>query len=138
MLPIRKQRLWFVIILITSVTIALFLILYALQQNINFFYSPSQIMQGDAPIGHIVRVGGLVQKGSVHHVGQSLQVTFKLTDNKKSILVDYSGILPTLFREGQGIIVEGIINAQGIFIAQQVLAKHDANYMPRDVASSLK
>lgn len=137
MLPIRKQRLWFIIILITSVAIALFLTLYALQQNINFFYSPSQILQGDAPIGHVVRVGGLVQKGSVHH-GQSLQVTFKLTDNNKSISVNYSGILPTLFREGQGIIVEGIINARGAFIAQQVLAKHDANYMPRDVASSLK
>ena len=138
MLPIRKQRLWFIIILITSVAIALFLTLYALQQNINFFYSPSQILQGDAPYWACCACRwGSLQKGSVHH-GQSLQVTFKLTDNNKSISVNYSGILPTLFREGQGIIVEGIINARGAFIAQQVLAKHDANYMPRDVASSLK
>lgn len=138
MLPIRKQRLWFIIILICSVATALFLVLYALQQNINFFYTPSQISQGDAPIEHIIRVGGLVKKGSVHHLGQSLQVSFELTDNKKSILIKYDGILPTLFREGQGTVVEGMINSQGTFIAQQVLAKHDANYTPREVANSLK
>ena len=138
MLPIRKRRLWFIIILVTSVSIALVLILYALQQNINFFYSPSQIALGNAPIGHTVRVGGIVEKGSVHHMGQTLQVTFNLTDNKNVITVKYNGILPALFREGQGIVAEGIINNQGVFMAQQVLAKHDANYMPRDVANSLK
>lgn len=138
MLPVRKQRLVFVIILITSVTLATILILYALSQNINFFYSPSQIAAGNAPIGQLVRVGGLVEKGSIHHIGNSLQVTFKLTDNKNMVVVNYNGILPALFREGQGIVAEGMINNQGKFIAQQVLAKHDANYMPREVASSLK
>lgn len=138
MLPIRKQRLWFIIILICSVATGLFLVLYALQQNINFFYTPTQIAQGDAPIGHLIRVGGLVKRGSVNHVGQSLQVSFDLTDNNKNVSIKYDGILPTLFREGQGIVVEGEINSRGDFIAQQVLAKHDANYMPREVAASLK
>ena len=138
MLPIRKQRLWFIIILISSVASALFLVLYALQQNINFFYTPTQISQGDAPLEHIIRVGGLVKVRSVHHVGQSLQVSFELTDNNKNVLIKYDGILPTLFREGQGIVVEGALNSHGDFIAQQVLAKHDANYMPREVAASLK
>ncbi len=138
MLPVRKQRLWFIIILITSVSLATILILYALSQNINFFYSPSQIATGNAPINHVVRVGGLVEKGSIHHFGNSLQVTFKLTDNKNVVTVNYNGLLPALFREGQGIVAEGMINNQHVFIAQQVLAKHDANYMPREVASSLK
>lgn len=138
MLPVRKQRLWFVIILIVSVTLATFLIFYALSQNINYFYSPSQIVAGNAPEGHIVRVGGIVEKGSVHHLNKSLQVTFNLTDNKNVVMVNYDGILPTLFREGQGIVAEGILNNHGIFIAQQVLAKHDANYMPREVAESMK
>ena len=104
MLPIRKQRLWFVIILITSAAIALFLVLYALQQNIDFFYTPTQIAQGEAPIGHLIRAGGLVQPGSVYHIGQLLQVTFELTDKKKMCLLVIMGYYLHYFVKGRGLL----------------------------------
>lgn len=138
MIAIRKRRLFFIISLVCSASIAVALILYALQQNINLFYSPSQIVAGSAPENHLIRVGGIVQNKSVHHHGNGLMVTFVLTDNAHNVTVNYTGILPTLFREGQGIVAEGTLNNQGIFIAQQVLAKHDANYMPPDVAETLQ
>lgn len=137
MLAARKQRLWFIIALVSGVAVALTLILYALQQNINLFYSPSQIAAGQAPINHLLRVGGIVQEGSLQHLGDGLTVTFIITDYSHFTRVKYTGMLPALFRPGQGIVAEGMLNAQGEFIAQQVLAKHDANYMPPEVAAVL-
>jgi cytochrome c-type biogenesis protein CcmE len=114
------------------------LTLYALQQNINLFYSPSQIVAGEAPQGRSIRVGGLVVAGSVQRDSQSLQVGFTLTDNLNRVKVRYEGILPDLFREGQGIVARGRLTPNGVIQAQEVLAKHDENYMPPEVAASLK
>lgn len=125
-------------VIVLGVGTAVTLTLYALQQNINLFYSPSQVLAGEAPVGHSIRVGGLVVPGSVRRDPQSLRVEFALTDTGKQIRVFYEGILPDLFREGQGIIARGIVTPSGIIQAEEVLAKHDENYMPPEVADSLK
>ena len=136
--PTRRRRLLLVLIVMAGMGTAVGLTLYALQQNINLFYSPSQIAAGEAPQGRSIRVGGLVVAGSVQRDPQSLQVGFTLTDNLNGIRVQYKGILPDLFREGQGIVARGILTPDGIIQAQEVLAKHDENYMPPEVADSLK
>lgn len=135
---IQKQRLTFIMIILFSVAMAVGLALYALQQNINLFYSPTQVAEGLAPHDHEFRLGGIVAKGSVTHMPHSLQVAFIVTDNQKNTMVAYNGILPDLFREGQTVIVEGKLNQQNILVADQVLAKHDEKYIPRDVAAILK
>lgn len=136
--PARKQRLLFILGLVLASAIAVSLALFALQQNINLFYSPTQVLAGKAPRNHIFRLGGLVVPGTIHHAPHGLRVSFALTDKKNQVTVYYRGILPTLFRAGQGIVVQGKFNAQGEFAADQVLAKHDANYMPPEVAAELK
>lgn len=135
---IHKRRMVFVLLIIGAVIAAASLSLYALQQNINLFYSPSQIVAGQAPLDHEFRLGGLVAKNSVVHANQSLLVTFKITDNAKAVDVSYNGVLPDLFREGQAVVVEGKLNTRGVLIADQVLAKHDERYMPKQVAAILK
>lgn len=135
---LHKRRLTFVLLIIMAVTAAAVLSLYALQQNINLFYSPTQIVQGLAPVDHEFRLGGLVKKNSVRHVANSLQVTFLVTDNNKQIRVNYNGVLPDLFREGQSVVADGKLNSQGIFVADQVLAKHDEKYMPKEVKEILR
>jgi len=136
--PVRRKRLTFVLIIVLGVGVAASLTLYALQQNINLFYSPSQIAAGEAPVGRSIRVGGLVVTGSVAREVESLQVEFALTDTQEQIRVRFDGILPDLFREGQGIVARGRVTAEGIVQAEEVLAKHDENYMPPEVADSLK
>lgn len=136
--PVRKRRLILVSFLVAGVAIAVTLILMALGENLNAFYSPSQVVAGEAPINSTFRVGGLVEKGSVQRDEESLVVSFVLTDNLNTTTVRYKGILPDLFREGQGILTQGKLNDQGIFIADQVLAKHDENYMPPEVHDALK
>jgi cytochrome c-type biogenesis protein CcmE len=136
--PLRRRRLLLLTSIVLGVGIAVGLTLYALQQNINLFYSPSQISAGAAPHGYPIRVGGLVVPGSVQREPDSLQVAFALTDNAALVRVHYEGILPDLFREGQGIIARGLLQADGSFRAEEVLAKHDENYMPPEVADSLK
>ena len=136
--PIRRRRLLFLLLVIAGMGTAVGLTLYALQQNINLFYSPSQIAAGEAPQGRSIRVGGLVVAGSVQRDTQSLQIGFTLTDNLNQIRVQYKGILPDLFREGQGIVARGVLTPDGVIQAQEVLAKHDENYMPPEVAASLK
>ncbi|MEE4378648.1 MAG: cytochrome c maturation protein CcmE [Candidatus Competibacteraceae bacterium] len=136
--PVRRKRLTFVLIIVLGVGVAASLTLYALQQNINLFYSPSQIAAGEAPVGRSIRVGGLVVAGSVARETESLQVEFALTDNQELIQVRYEGILPDLFREGQGIVARGRVTPEGVVQAEEVLAKHDENYMPPEVADSLK
>jgi len=136
--PIRRRRLTFVLILVGGVGIAAALTLYALSQNINLFFSPSQIAAGEAPLARDIRVGGLVVPGSVQREIGSLRVVFALTDNAEQVQVYYEGILPDLFREGQGIIALGKLEPGNVVRAGEVLAKHDENYMPPEVADSLK
>ena len=135
--PKRKQRLLIIFVILGGVSIAAGFIGYALRANINLFFTPSQIVAGEAPAGKLIRVGGLVVEGSVAR-GKDLFVTFDLTDTAKTMSVSYRGILPDLFREGQGIIAQGQLNEQGVVVADQVLAKHDETYMPPEVERALK
>ena len=134
----RSKRKLLVVAVIFGVSVATVLGLTAFQENLLYFYSPTQIKAGEAPDDHAVRIGGLVVEGSVVRSDDSLDVQFDLTDNTETVTVAYSGILPDLFREGQGIVAMGRINDQGRFIADEVLAKHDENYMPPEVADALK
>lgn len=134
----RQKRMVVVGVLLLGVSVAAFLALTAFQKNLLYFYTPAQIAAGEAPTGYPFRVGGLVVQGSVQREPGSVTVRFSVTDGKATVPVVYSGILPDLFREGQGIISIGQINAAGVFEASEVLAKHDENYMPPEVADSLK
>ncbi|WP_110648083.1 cytochrome c maturation protein CcmE [Salinicola peritrichatus] len=134
----RKRRLVIVVGLVALVAVAVGLTLYALRANINLFFTPSQIAAGEAPHDRTMRIGGVVKKGSVERSGDSLQVAFSVTDFASDVRVSYDDILPDLFREGQGVVVIGRLRDDGEFIAQQVLAKHDENYMPPEVAEALK
>lgn len=128
---IRKQRLIAILFLLTGVTLAVAIALYALRQNINLFFTPSDLLATDKVIldTKTIRLGGMVEKGSLKRK-EGLKVQFWVTDTQHKILVEYQGILPDLFREGQGIVTLGRLNSQGTFIAEEVLAKHDENYMP--------
>lgn len=132
----QRQRLIFAIVFVAGIGTAVGLFSYAFRQNLLYFYSPTQVAAGDAPAGHAFRVGGLVMKGSIKHDG--LTTHFVVTDTAKTIPVVYTGVLPDLFREGQGVVAEGRINSHGVFVATQVLAKHDSRYMPPQVARALK
>jgi cytochrome c-type biogenesis protein CcmE len=136
--PVRKKRLFIVLAILAGFGIALALALSALQQNINLFYSPTQIANGEAPQGTRIRAGGMVEMGSVKRSGDSLETDFVVTDGVKSVTIRYSGILPDLFREGQGIVAMGKLDAQGLLVADEVLAKHDENYMPPEVMQALE
>lgn len=126
----RRVKVTLVLFLILGVSSASFLVLYALRQNINLFYTPSQVQSANLTSTHIFRLGGLVEKGSVHFTQDGKEVRFTLTDRKQQIQVVFYGLLPDLFREGQGIVAQGKLNQQGQFIADEVLAKHDENYRP--------
>ncbi|HYF98020.1 MAG TPA: cytochrome c maturation protein CcmE [Coxiellaceae bacterium] len=128
--PKRKLKLIWVLCLILGSAIIVALVLYALKQNINLYLTPSQIKVSELKPQQLIRVGGLVVKGSVHHYPHSVKTSFVLTDNKKNLTVVYEGILPSLFREGQGIIAEGRLNADKELMATEVLAKHDEEYRP--------
>jgi cytochrome c-type biogenesis protein CcmE len=138
MTPKRQQRLMLIIALIGGVSIAVGLALKAFNQNLMYFYTTTEVKEGIAPEGQMIRLGGLVVEGSVNRPNNDVKIEFKLTDNKSEVMVEYSGILPDLFREGQGILAHGQLNQQQIFIADEVLAKHDENYMPPEVADSLQ
>lgn len=133
---IQRQRMILLAVSSVLVALALGLILFALRQNINLFFTPTQVMHGEAPAKHNFRIGGLVVKQSVKR--DDLDVSFQVTDLSNTITIEYHGILPDLFREGQGIVAEGNLGPNGRFRATQVLAKHDENYMPPEVAASLK
>jgi len=138
MTPIRKKRLYLIGMMVVGVAVATVLALKAFDDNLMFFFSPSEVVAGEAPTGHPFRIGGLVEPNSVQRREDGLTVAFSLTDNAKRVTVEYTGILPDLFREGQGIVAMGRLGNDGIFVASEVLAKHDENYMPPEVASSLK
>lgn len=137
MKPKRRQRLVLVGLLVAGVGIAVSLALLALQENINLFFSPSQVVAGEAPVGSPFRLGGMVVDGSVSRAGESLEIRFDLTDTANTVTVAYTGILPYLFREGQGIVAQGSVDDNGLFTATQVLAKHDETYMPPEVIDAL-
>lgn len=134
----HKQRLSIVLLLVVGIGTAVALALSAFQQNMLFFFDPSAIVAGEVPTDRTIRVGGLVTTGSVQRADDSLLVEFSVTDTRHAIPVRYEGILPDLFREGQGIIAIGRLQPDGSFQAQEVLAKHDETYMPPEVADSLK
>lgn len=136
--PKRKKRLYIVLFIVAGVGVSVGLTLFALSQNINLFYSPTQIAAGEAPVGTRIRAGGMVVEGSVKRDTKSLKVEFEVTDFQNKVPVIYSGILPDLFREGQGIVAQGEMDAQGKLQAVEVLAKHDENYMPPEVAEALE
>lgn len=136
--PIRKQRLILVVFIVVFSSIAIGLVVYALRENINLFYPPGQIAAGDVPLNTVIRGGGCVKPGSIVRASDSLQVRFVITDGAAEVPVSYTGILPDLFTEGEAAVVNGTIDEQGIFQATQVLAKHDENYMPPEVADTMK
>jgi len=132
--PKRKSRLFLVLFLLAGVGATVALMLLALNENLNLFYPPDRVANGDAPIDRVIRAGGMVKDGSVVR-GEDLAVRFVLTDHAGSeFTVHYQGILPDLFREGQGILVQGKLDTAQRFTAQEVLAKHDENYMPPELA----
>ena len=133
----RRQRLILTALLLAAVGGAVALALAALDRNINLFFSPTQVHAGEAPSGRAFRLGGMVVDGSVVRSDSDLSVTFDLTDTARTVPVAYTGILPDLFREGQGIVTQGELRG-GVFRATQVLAKHDETYMPPEVSDALK
>ena len=118
--------------------IAAILVLKAFQSNLVFFFTPTQVLANEAPQGKAIRVGGLVESGSLKRRDDGLTVSFQVTDTAKTIRVEYSGILPDLFREGKGVVAQGKVGPDGVFHATEVLAKHDENYMPPDAAHAVE
>jgi len=126
-----------VALVLVGVGLAVGLALQAFQENLMFFYSPTQVLAGEPPDGRKIRLGGLVTMGSLQRETDELEVRFTVTDNQNSMTVSYAGILPDLFREGQGVIAIGLLQPDGSLEAEEVLAKHDENYMPPEVAEML-
>jgi cytochrome c-type biogenesis protein CcmE len=132
----KRRRLYMVLAGMVLLSGAVALVLAALDENLSYFYDPSNI--AEAPPGRSIRLGGLVEEGSVARQADGVTVTFRVTDTANSIAVTYKGLLPDLFREGQGVITEGTLGPDRVFVAREVLAKHDETYMPREVADALK
>lgn len=133
----KQRRATFIGLGVGILSVALFLVLFALRDTIVFFHTPKDVVEKQIPAGKRIRLGGLVAEGSLKR-GEGLTVTFAITDTAKAIPVSYTGILPDLFREGQGVVAEGKLDPAGRFVADTVLAKHDENYMPPEVAKALK
>lgn len=138
MTPTRKRRLIATVLILAGVGVASTIAFYSLQQNLLYFQSPSEIAEVAMPPGRQFRLGGLVKPGSVDRQKDGLSTHFVVTDGPAEIVVQYVGTLPDLFREGQGVIARGALNEEGLFMATEVLAKHDENYMPPEVADALE
>ena len=134
----RRRRLFLVIGILAGVSVAGALALSAFRQNVTFFFDPSQVVAGKVPAGEHFRLGGMVTQGSLKREAGSLEVHFVVTDFSHNVPVTYTGVLPDLFREGAGVVAHGRLRADGTFVADEVLAKHDEKYMPPEVARSLK
>lgn len=134
----RQKRLVFVVIAVAGLAIAAGMVLKALKGNLAYFFSPTQVVSKEAPIDKNLRLGGLVEEGSLQREDDGLTVHFLVTDLVETVPVVYTGILPDLFREGQGVVAQGRLSADGVFHADEVLAKHDATYMPPEVAEMLE
>jgi len=137
MIPRRRQRLILIGLVVCGVAVSVGLALRAFEENLVYFFSPTQVAEGEAPEGRTFRLGGLVLEDSVEREAGSLTISFVVTDYAHSMLVRYTGVLPDLFGEGQGVIARGQLGGNGDFIAEEVLAKHDENYMPPEVADAL-
>ncbi len=135
--PVRRQRLLLILLLLAGVGLATTLALFALKENINHYFSPNQMTSGEAPIGQRIRGGGIVVPGSLERNPDDLTVTFKMETGGTEVEVVYTGILPDLFREGQGIVGTGKLDKNRRFIADELLAKHDENYMPPEVQDAI-
>lgn len=131
-----RRALWIVLTIIIAVGAATGLVLKALDENISFYKTPSEVMTAEP--GQRLRIGGLVLAGSVQHDPDGVTIHFKVTDNKTDIPVTYRGIVPDLFRDGQGVVAEGTLNSDNVFVADTLLARHDENYMPPEVAKALE
>ena len=136
--PKRKQRLIIVSLMVALSSATVGLIVYALSGSINLFYAPAEIAAGEAPLDRSIRVGGMVVEGSVSRATDRLETRFDVTDYAATVTVTYDGILPDLFAEGEGIVATGVLGADGVVVASEVLAKHDENYMPPEVAAALE
>lgn len=134
----RHKRMMFVVVGLTGVAAAAALILGAMQSNINHFFSPTEVAGNQAPKDRTFRLGGLVEEGSIEREDDGLTVYFNVTDNAEVVRVTYTGILPDLFQEGQGVVAQGKLGENGVFMADEVLAKHDETYMPPEVAEALE
>jgi cytochrome c-type biogenesis protein CcmE len=134
----RRRRLWLVLGIVAGVGIAGALTLSAFRQNVTFFFDPSEVAAGRVPVGERFRLGGMVTQGSLRRAPGSLEVHFVVTDFSHDVPVVYDKVLPDLFREGAGVVAHGRLRADGTFVADEVLAKHDEKYMPPEVARSLK
>jgi len=132
----RHKRFGFGIVGLVALAAVTALVLNAFKGNLSYFFSPSEVVEGKAPAEHVFRLGGLVETGSVQR--EDLTVHFVVTDNAKEVKVSYTGILPDLFKEGQGVIAQGRMGSDGVFVADEVLAKHDETYMPPEVADALQ
>jgi cytochrome c-type biogenesis protein CcmE len=133
----RKKRLMLISLMVAGIGVGVYFALKSLDENIMFFFSPTEVTEGKAPQGRLFRIGGMVVEGSLSRPGDGLTVQFDLTDDANNVTVLYTGILPDLFREGQGVIANGKLGEDGAFVAQEVLAKHDENYMPPEVAEAM-
>ena len=134
----RQKRLMFILLGLAGVGIAVALVLNALKTNVSLYFTPTQVMNKEAPQGRSFRIGGLVEVGSVQRNADGLSVKFVITDTVKSLPVTYTGILPDLFKEGKGVVAQGKMEADGVMHAAEVLAKHDENYMPPEAADAIK
>ncbi|MCG6887856.1 MAG: cytochrome c maturation protein CcmE [Proteobacteria bacterium] len=133
----RHKRLGFILVGLVILGLAAVLVFKALDKNLSYFFSPTEVVQHQAPENHVFRLGGLVEQGSLKRE-EGLTVRFSVTDKANTIIVRYTGILPDLFKEGQGVIAQGRLGTGGVFVADEVLAKHDENYMPPEVADALE
>lgn len=136
--PKRKQRLIVALGIVIFSSTAIGLVSYALRGNINLFYPPAEVIAGNAPTDRAIRVGGMVVEGSIQRSETDLTTVFSVTDYDGVVEVSYTGILPDLFAEGEGVVASGMLNSDGRFMATEVLAKHDENYMPPEVAAALE
>ncbi len=134
----RQKRLWFIVAGVALVAAAVGLVLFALKNNVSLYFTPTQVFNKEAPQGRSFRIGGLVEAGSVQRQKDGLTVRFNITDTTKTMPVIYQGILPDLFKEGKGVVAQGKLETDNVFHADEVLAKHDENYMPPEAADALK
>ncbi len=136
--PLRKQRLYALIAVLIGSLLATWLVVSALSENMNLFYSPSEILEVDIDENVLIRAGGMVKQGSIEKSKDSLNVRFTVTDYQNELIINYEGILPDLFDENAGVVVRGNLKTDGTFKAIEVLAKHDENYMPPEVANIIE
>lgn len=134
----RQKRMMFAGVGVLAIAVASVLVINALRSNVAYFFSPTQVIAGEVQAGETFRLGGMVRDGSLSKSGDSLQSEFVVTDNAKDVRVSYTGILPDLFKEGQGTVAKGKLGDDGVFYAEEVLAKHDESYMPPEVSEAMK